>query len=190
MHQDFFVAIQSIAPLSEAAMADLDQCLIESHHPKNTVLVREGDRSDKLYFIAKGAARAYCFHQEKEYTDWFVFENMFMCSILSFFGQMPSVQIIETLEPSEMLVISREQMYQVADKHPDVQKFCRMILEQSLVILQQHVIDQRFKTAQERYQQLITNYPQAIQRVPLKYIAGYLGVTQETLSRIRSAAII
>jgi CRP-like cAMP-binding protein len=189
MKEDFFAIVQSISPLTPEAIATLGSYLALVHCPKQTLLVREGTVSDKLYFIKKGAARAYYHHQDKEYTDWFVFEHMFMCSILAFFGRQPSAQTIETLEPCELLVISREQMYQVADKHPDVQKFCRIILEQSLVILQQNVIDQRFKTAQERYQQLVNVYPQAIQRVPLKYIASFLGVTQETLSRIRAAII-
>jgi CRP-like cAMP-binding protein len=190
MKQPFFNALLSISPLSAETVADIDQCLEEAHFPKNAVVVQEGELSSKMYFIVKGAARAFYFHQEKEYTDWFMFENMFMCSLLSFFGGQPSVQCIETLEASDLLVLTREQINWLCDKHHDMQKLNSLILTHGLISLQQNIIDQRFKTAQERYVILLKTFPQIIQRVPLKHIASYLGVTQETLSRIRASAII
>jgi len=180
----------AITPLKDETIRDIDQCLASMSFPKNKLLVKEGELSSNMYFVVKGAARAFYFHHEKEYTDWFVFENMFMCSLLSFFGGLPSVQYIETLEASDMLVLTRDQVNRLCDKHHDMQKLNSLILTYGLVSLQQNIIDQRFKTAQERYVTLLKTYPQAIQRVPLKHIASYLGVTQETLSRIRSSAII
>ena len=190
MKDQFFQAMQLIAPLQENTIKDIDQCLSPVHFSKNKVIVKEGEHSTNMYFVVKGAARAFYFHQEKEYTDWFVFENMFMCSLLSFFGRLPSGQTIETLEVSDMLMLTRSQLDELCEKYPDMQKLNSIILRQSLVTLQQNVIDQRFKTAQQRYVILLQTYPQVIQRVPLRYIASYLGVTQETLSRIRATAII
>ena len=190
MKEQFFQAMLSISPLQKETLEDIEQCLTAVHFPKNATIVEEGEISSKMYFIIKGAARAFYFHQEKEYTDWFMFENMFMCSLLSFFGGLPSAQTIEALEPSDMLVLTREQLNFLCDKHHDMQKLNSLILTYGLVSLQQNIIDQRFRTAQERYVVLLRNLPQIIQRVPLKHIASYLGVTQETLSRIRSSAII
>jgi CRP-like cAMP-binding protein len=190
MKQQFFTALSSITTLSPETIADIDQCLAESYFPKNATIVQEGELSSKMYFIIKGAARAFYFHQEKEYTDWFMFENMFMCSLLSFFGGQPSAQCIETLEASDMLALTREQINWLCDKHHDMQKLNSLLLTNGLVSLQQNIIDQRFKTAQERYAILLKTFPQIIQRVPLKHVASYLGITQETLSRIRAAAII
>ncbi|ANE51884.1 Crp/Fnr family transcriptional regulator [Flavisolibacter tropicus] len=190
MRQQFFNALSSITTLSQETIADIDQCLAEAHFPKNATIVQEGALSSKMYFIFKGATRAFYFHQGKEYTDWFMFENMFMCSLLSFFGGQASAQCIETLEASDMLVLTREQINWLCDKHHDMQKLNSILLTNGLISLQQNVIDQRFKTAQERYVILLKTFPQIIQRVPLKHIASYLGITQETLSRIRAVAII
>src|SRR5687767_15926881 len=106
MKEQFFGAIQSITSLQPHTIRDIESCLREVHFAKHAMVVREGEFSSNMFFIVKGAARAYYFHQEKEYTDWFMFENMFMCSLLSFFGGQPSAQFIETLEDSNMLVLS------------------------------------------------------------------------------------
>ncbi|MDB5196629.1 MAG: hypothetical protein JWP88_1000 [Flaviaesturariibacter sp.] len=189
MKEVFFNSLQTISPLSKDTIDAIDKCLAAAHYAKGSAIVKEGALSDKMFFVLKGAVRAYYFHQDKEYTDWFVFENMFMCSLLAFFGGMPSVQCIEALEPSDMLILTRTQINQLCDKYNDMQRLNSCILTQSLITLQQNIIDHRFKTAPERYANLIETYPQVIQRVPLKYVASYLGVTQETLSRIRASAI-
>jgi CRP-like cAMP-binding protein len=185
-----FQHLTSIAPLKDATIDAIRQCLRTESHDRHHLLVREGELSSKMYFITNGAVRAFFFHGDKEYTDWFVFENMFFCTISAFYGGVPSVQFIETLEPTELLVLQRSDISRLSDTYVDFQKLHNLILTQSLLILQQNIIDQRFKVAQERYRQLVLNYPQALQRVPLKHIASYLGVTQETLSRIRSTVII
>jgi CRP-like cAMP-binding protein len=190
MSAQFFQHLTAIAPLKPATISELERCLHTEEHPRNHLLVREGEMSEKMYFLLKGAARAYFFQQEKEYTDWFVFEHMFMCSLSAFFGGVLSVQFIETLEPSHMLVLHRHDLNRICEAHHDMQTLNSRILAHSLVVLQQNIIDQRFLTAQERYRQLMHTYPKVLQRVPLKYIASFLGVTQETLSRIRASAII
>lgn len=187
MEQQFLNTLLSITPLSPATIQDLQKCYSELHVPKNSLLVQEGDYSDKMYFILKGAARAFYFHKGKEFTDWFMFENMFMCSMLSFFSGVPSVQYIETLEASHLLVLTRKDINWLCQKHHDMEKLNSLILTAGLVSLQQNIVDQRFKTAQERYQILMQAFPKIIKRVPLRHIASYLGVTQETLSRIRAS---
>ncbi|RYY67610.1 MAG: Crp/Fnr family transcriptional regulator [Chitinophagaceae bacterium] len=188
MKEPFFATLAAITPLSAGTLAAIDRCLAATHAPKGTVLVRAGAPSDKMYFLLRGAARAYYFHQGKEYTDWFVFENMFFCSILSFFGGQESAQCIETLEDSDLLILTRAQI-EALSAHEDMQRLNNLLLTHALVTLQQSIIDQRFKTAPERYANLMATYPLALQRVPLKHIATFLGVAPETLSRIRAAVI-
>lgn len=186
MKEKFFAALNSIFPLSKETMAEIDACIAAAHYPAHSILVREGQLSDRLYFILNGALRAYYIHEDKEYTDWFMFENMFACSLSAFFGGIASPQCVETLEPTDTLILTRSQLEDICKKHHDMSLLNGRVLSQSLVILQTGFIDQRFKTAPERYALLLEQYPEVIRRVPLKYIASYLGVSQETLSRIRA----
>lgn len=186
MKDRFFAALNSIISLSKETIADIDANLAAAHYPAHTILVREGQLSDRMFFILNGALRAYYIHEDKEYTDWFMFENMFACSLSAFFGAVPSPQCIETLEATDVLILTRQQLEDVCKKHHDMSLLNSRILSHSLVTLQTGFIDQRFKTAPERYVLLLEHYPEVIRRVPLKYIASYLGVSQETLSRIRA----
>lgn len=185
MKEQFFAALQSIYPIGSDTVAALDRCLAGAHYPKGSLLVRAGEASDKMFFLLKGAVRSWYLHGDKEYTDWFVFENMFFCSITSFFGGAPGVQYIEALEPCDVLLLTRAQLDAVGAAHTDMLRLNNQLLTHALVTLQQGIIDQRFKTAPERYAALLEGYPMALQRVPLKHIASYLGVTPETVSRIR-----
>lgn len=186
MKDRLFAALNAITPLSKETMADVDACLAAAHYPAHTILVREGQVSDRMFFILKGALRAYYIHQDKEYTDWFMFEHMFACSLSAFFGAVPSPQCIETLEATDVLIFTRQQLDDLCRKHHDMSVLNGRILSHSLVTLQTGFIDQRFKTAPERYALLLEQYPEVLRRIPLKYIASYLGVSQETLSRIRA----
>ncbi len=167
-------------------MADIDSCLAAAHYPAHTILVRDGQVADRMFFILNGALRAYYIHGDKEYTDWFMFENMFACSLSAFFGAVPSPQCIETLEETDVLMLTRQQLDDLCRKHHDMSLLNGRILSHSLVTLQTGFIDQRFRTAPERYALLLEHYPEALKRVSLKYIASYLGISQETLSRIRA----
>lgn len=186
MKDRLFAALQSIAPLSKETMADIDSCLAAAHYPAHTILVRDGQVADRMFFILNGALRAYYIQGDKEYTDWFMFENMFACSLSAFFGAVPSPQCIETLEETDVLMLNRQQLDDLCKKHHDMSLLNGRILSHSLVTLQTGFIDQRFRTAPERYALLLEHYPEALKRVPLKYIASYLGISQETLSRIRA----
>lgn len=186
MKEPFFATLAALSPLQPGTLSAIDRCLAAAHYPKGAVLVQAGAPSDKMYFLLRGAVRACYEHQGKEYTDWFVFENMFFCSIGAFFGGTPSAQCIEALEPCDVLLLTRAQLDALSDAHTDMLRLNQVLLTHALVTLQQSIIDQRFKTATERYATLLHTYPQALQRVPLKHIASFLGVTPETVSRIRA----
>lgn len=155
--------------------------------PKDHLLVREQTVSDYLYFIQKGAARIYYYKNEKEITEWIALDEQFFLSITSYFQRTPSHLIIQTLEPSEVYGISYNDFMALADQHHDIEKLLRKMITASLILSQERMDSIQFETAHQRYDRLLKKSPNIIQRVPLSYIASFLGITLETLSRIRSS---
>ncbi|MDI9309922.1 MAG: Crp/Fnr family transcriptional regulator [Limnohabitans sp.] len=153
---------------------------------KDTKLVLEGQNADKTYFIAKGAARAFYLKDGKDITDWFAFENNFICSINSFFQFVPSPHFIETLEESILLELSRENILELSEKHIEFDRLGKIIITKTMLQLQQRISSIQFETAQQKYKNLLEIEPNITQRVALTHIASYLGITLETLSRIRN----
>lgn len=180
-------AITSISPLSVENMNSFLTAWKHWSVPKEYVLVREHTVSDYIYFIEKGVARIYYYKNDKEITEWIAMDKQFFLSITSFFERKPSHLIIQTLEPSEVYGIHHNDFMALADKYHDIEKLLRKMVTGSLILSQVRMDAIQFETAQQRYERLLNVSPNIIQRVPLSYIASFLGVTLETLSRIRSA---
>jgi len=183
-------AIQNISKtyskLNDDCMADFEQvskCLTKD---KSTLLVTSGQYADKSYFIINGCARAYYLKEGKDITDWFAFENDFINSINSFFENIPSPHFIELIEPTTFLEISRENIFKLADKHHDFDRLLRIVATKTMLALRNRIFAIQFETAQQKYASLLNIRPDITQRVPLTHIASYLGITLETLSRIRN----
>lgn len=153
---------------------------------KETTIVKEGEFADKTYFIATGSARAFYIKDDRDITDWFAFENHFISSINSFFLNIPSPHFIEVLEPSTLLEISREHIEQLSDQYLEFDRLGKTVVTKTMLQLQQRIVSVQFETAQQKYENLLKIRPDITQRVPLTHIASYLGITLETLSRIRN----
>ncbi len=154
---------------------------------KGDILVKEGVFSYELYFVAKGGARAYYLKDGKTITDWFAFENDFISSIVSFFLGVPSQHYIEVLEDTTFMVLQLKDIEMLCDKYHDFERLARMSTTKTMLQLQQRIVSLQFKSSKERYDSLLEKYPQIELRAPLGDIASYLGITQETLSRIRNS---
>lgn len=153
---------------------------------KETTLVREGQIAEKTYFIAIGCARAYYIKDGKDITDWFAFENDFINSINSYFQKVPSHHYIEVLEPSIILEISRDLATRLSKKFIEFDRLEKTVITKTMLQLQQRIVSIQFENAQQKYQNLLKARPDITQRVPLTHIASFLGITLETLSRIRN----
>lgn len=154
--------------------------------PKDHLLVREHQVCDYIFFIKKGIARIYYYKNEKEITEWIAMDEQFFLSIISFFERKSSRLIIQILEPSEVMGIHHNDFMKLASQYHEVETLFRKMLTGSLILSQYRMDSIQFETAQQRYENLMKSSPQIIQRVPLTYIASFLGITLETLSRIRS----
>jgi len=177
---------QNHLKLTHDCTADLLACSNLLEVDKATKLVSEGQYADKSYFIAKGNARAFYLKNGKDITDWFAFENDFINSINSYFLNIPSPHFIETIEPCILLEVSKQNAQILSNKYLEFDRLEKLIITKTLLQLQQRIVSMQFETAHQKYVNLIKFRPDITQRVPLMYIASYLGITLETLSRIRS----
>lgn len=178
--------IAAISPLSTESMNNFLSVWKLWQVPKDYSLVREHTVSDYIYFIQKGVARIYYYKNDKEITEWIAMDEQFFLSITSFFERKPSHLIIRTIEPSKVYGIHHKELMALAEQYHDRERWLRKMVTRSLILSQVRMDSIQFETAQQRYQRLLKNSPGIIQRVPLSYIASFLGVTLETLSRIRS----
>lgn len=179
--------ITAISHLSEESMGKFLSAWKHWSVAKDYLLLREHTVSDYIYFIEKGVARIFYHKNDKEVTEWIAIDQQFFLSITSFFQRTPSALIIHTLEASEVYGIHHDDFMKLADQYHDIERLLRKMVTGSLILSQIRMDSIQFETAQQRYERLLKTSPQIIQRVPLSYIASFLGVTLETLSRIRSA---
>lgn len=177
---------EQYCPLSAKTLEDVKKSGLIRNFKKGELLAKEGQYSDELFYIAKGGARAYYLHDGKIVTDWFAFENDFISSIVSFFLDVPGQHQIEMLEDTVMLVLKRDDVELLCEKHHDFERLGRLSVTKTMMQLQQRIVSIQFKSSKERYDSLLKKYPSIEQRAPLGDIASYLGITQETLSRIRN----
>lgn len=157
-----------------------------SRFKKGEIVVREGQFSKNAYLILDGCARAYYLKDGKDISDWFTFENQFMASIISFFSNAPSPHYIEFVEDSLVLEFSKDTVDELTNKYHDFERFISRVVTETMLGLCERLHTIQFSKAEERYKHLLSIYPDITNRIPLTHIASYLGITLETLSRIRN----
>ena len=125
----------------------------------------------------------------KELTEYMAAEGTVCMSIESLFKEEPTRQQIQAIEPTILYALPKQALEREAVRNVNIQMLYRKILEESLIISQVHADMVRFESAQERYTKLVKRSPQLVLRAPLVYIASYLQMTPETLSRVRNATL-
>jgi len=180
---------ETYAPLSEECRQELVSYSKLRTFKKGEIVAKEGQVSKKAYLIVEGCARAYYIKDGKDISDWFTFENQFMAPIVSFFSEKPSPHYVEFVEDSTVLEFSKEIMDTLTDKHHDFERFISRVVTETMLGLCERLYTVQFNKAEERYKHLLSIYPQITNRIPLTHIASYLGITLETLSRIRNPKV-
>lgn len=175
-----------ITPLSAESREALSSISRPMEFPKGHILVRQETICHYICFIEKGLTRTFYYKDGKDVTDWLSAENTFACSIISFLTRRPDRRGIELLEDSVLLALHHEDLERLYRQYHEIERLGRLLVSSGLLQMQQRFDDLHFATATRRYQALMQDNPSLIQRVPLGMIASYLGMTQETLSRIRA----
>jgi CRP-like cAMP-binding protein len=172
-------------PLSKKAEQAISEISSIVTIKKNTDLQPIGHTCKTIYFIKKGVARIYYFKDGIDITESFFFENNIIARVESLFTAKPSRKAIQILEDTEIIAINANQLFKLYDTFPEIERLFRKIFEAAYVDTVNRIEGMQFHSAEERYNALLNQAPNVLRRVPLKYVASYLGITQVSLSRIR-----
>ena len=168
----------------------LEDLLVPVKYGKGGRILSEGEVCTGISYIEKGLVRQYYIKNGKEVTEHLgVDHSIFMC-IESLFKEEPSHLQVEALEPTLVYILPKAKLEAAAMRNVNIQMLYRKILEESLIQSQVHADLMRFETAPNKYKRLCEMNPQVVLRAPLTYIANYLQMTPETLSRIRSNVLM
>jgi CRP-like cAMP-binding protein len=153
---------------------------------KNEYILKQGAVCEHLYYIKKGLLRGFYTKNDKDITNWFAAEGTLATSAYSFISKKSGFEGIVAVEDTELDVISRKSLYALYSKYPSLNEIGRRIIEIYYLELEERLNALQFQTARQRYKNFLKSEGHLIQRVSLGQIASYLGITQETLSRIRN----
>ncbi|WEK19279.1 MAG: Crp/Fnr family transcriptional regulator [Candidatus Pedobacter colombiensis] len=184
--QNVLNTLKGIYPLKESHLNQLLDLMERVEVPKNHRIIHAESVEKSLFFIEKGIARAFCEGPENQITFWFGKEGDIVFSYNSYINGLPGYESVEVLEHSVLYEIKTAALATLFQKDVEFANWGRKLAEQELIKTEERLIARLFKTAAERYRELLNNDPALIQRIQLGYIASYLGVTQVTLSRIRA----
>ncbi len=149
-------------------------------------ILQEGDVGKYMVFVEKGVLRSYTVDEKGgEHILQFAPEGWWIADLYSFFTEEPSQYHIDAIEDSEILLINKSSWNLLLDDLPQFERYFRMLLQNHLITTQRRLMQSLSQTAEEKYLSYLNLYPNSLQRVPQHMIASYLGMTRETLSRLR-----
>jgi CRP-like cAMP-binding protein len=200
MQDTFQLILSNVAKhitLDEEEKAVFTSHLNQTSVSKKDILLRQNEVCKSIYFVNSGALRAYYSDKPdepsqgsgsrgRETTIMFGIADWWITDMYSLLNQQPALMSLEALEASDVLELPKANMDQLYVDVPKFERFFRIIIQNAYVREQVRVIHNLSKTAEERYDIFMQKYPHIAQRVTLKQIASYLGITPEFLSAIRA----
>lgn len=178
-----FNSLGELVPLE--LVSDIFNLMEKLKFPKNHLLHNQGTICKHIYLIEKGIARTFFYKEGKDITVHIASEGELITAIDSVISLKKSRYNVELIEDSQVYCITYTKLQSLLTKHPQHEKYMRLILEQLYTEGANRIEEFLFYNAKERYNNLIKSNPSILNRVNLGHIASYLGMTQETLSRIR-----
>jgi len=183
--------IQNKVSLTKEEKTELQSFFLVKKLKKKQYLLQEGDVCKCLSFVNKGLLKSY-FTDEKggENINMFAFEGWWISDFKSFINQEKAVLNIDAVEETELLMITLEDYDKLMLKIPVMDRYFRILYQNSLVTKDYRLIASNSYTAEEKYLQLVQKNPEMIKRIPHNLIASYLGLAPETISRIRKKILL
>lgn len=183
---NFIAYLQSLQYLDEDLNLLFEKYSFSKQFKKNDIIFEPGSYLKHIYFIESGFTRVYYYKGLKEVTHCFFGENNFCTGIESVFYNKPSLFGFQALAPSSITLIPFEPMQELKKKYLAINFIIEKTLLDNLISFSKRLYNSQFESAQERYMNLLKENPELLQNASLGHIASYLGISQQTLSVIRS----
>ncbi len=178
--------LDDIYPIPESSKQAILEKVSEITYPKNYILFQPEKKGEKFYFIKEGLIRAFTKIEDKEITFWFGREGDISFPLLTLHSNQKGYEYVQLLEDTTFYEININDLHQLYATDLHLSNWGRKFAERESIRYESFFITRQFKSSLEKYTELITDYPDILQRVPLGIIASYLGINQVSLSRIRS----
>lgn len=184
--EELIEKIKSVIQLSSKAEEYLISISEEKTFAKGSFLIQEGQGVDTIYYVLDGCLRSYCTDKKgKEHTLQFGIEGWWISDYIAIHNHELATLTVECLAESKVIVFNAEKLNNILRLFPEYEPFQRMLLERHVVSLHKRILNQLQLTALERYDLFLAQYPDIEQHTRNYHIASYLGITQESLSRLR-----
>lgn len=180
---DYFEQFQKLSDADKQAINAI--CSIKQVG-KQEIIESVGSTSRTIYFLKTGIARIFYYKAGTDVTEFFALSGNLFARVQSLLTGKASSKAIQMLEAGELIAINATKFFQLFDTFPTIERLFRLILEASYLESVERIESIQFNSAKERYATLLKEM-EIVQKVPLKYIASYLGITQVSLSRIRAS---
>ncbi|MNK85270.1 Cyclic nucleotide-binding domain protein [compost metagenome] len=178
--------LKSYGDFSKEVEDQLRNKIVVCQKKRGDFFIRKGQIATSIFILEKGAVRAFAEIENKETTLWLGFEDLILGSILPAYFDQPAFENIQFLEDSVVHSISIADLNNLYRMFPEMNIVGRKLAENYCNFLERRIQSLQADSATQRYQKLLMSEPDVIKRVPIKFIASYLGISGETLSRIRS----
>ncbi len=187
MYASMFALFNKIEPISPALENDIRQQTEVVFFRKKSIILELGRVCRHCYFGMTGLVRGYYVPDSGEdITSWFMKEGDIIISVQSFFRQVPSREVLEALEDTVCISLEYGRLKALYRQYPVFNNIGRELTEEYYIQMETRAISLRMDDAKVRYDRLLEQHPDIVNRVPLQYIASYLGIDAATLSRVRS----
>lgn len=188
MRESLYRYVNSFIQLSREEISPLLEILISKKIKKNELFVENGKVCQKVWFTSEGYFRFYHFDfKGNEITSDFYFAPSFITSYTSLITGNPSLVNVQAMNDMEVFEFSKTDLLNLYAKFPKIERLGRLIAESIFMHLEEHLFLLLNQTAEIRYRRFLQKNPKYVNTIPLQYIVSYLGITQETLSRIRKS---
>jgi CRP-like cAMP-binding protein len=187
MFEVFFSQVKDKVLLSEAEQKLVKTFFSPKKIRKKQYLLQEGNICRHLAFVEKGLLSYYNVYENgSEHMIHFAWEGWWMADMLSFLSNEPSTYHIDAIEDAELLLISQQDFEEMLLKVPVMERYFRILFQNNIISKERRLISSITNSAEEKYIHLTATNPELIKRIPQQLVASYLGITPETLSRIKN----